>query len=196
MSAADTKKILTRWCPRHDGLQKTATCVCTNHHVPIEESIAAIKSMCDFAYEQGYHEMGYEPLDYILKYISGLDMTGHMLVEENNRLRSVLHLIAKHGGKTTTAEGLTCNGSWCGEQANAILTMEATMSTQGGTKTELRATIFGLQTRLAKTIQENELLKAHLARACERCAGTTDSGTLTAWKQAAGITTENRGNMQ
>ena len=35
--------------------------------------------------------------------------------------KSTLELIRDHGGCTTTDEGLTCTGSWCGEQAKRAL---------------------------------------------------------------------------
>ena len=41
--------------------------------------------------------------------------------DEIERLRGVLELIRNHGGCTTTDEGLTCTGSWCGEQARRAL---------------------------------------------------------------------------
>ena len=35
--------------------------------------------------------------------------------------KAALELIRDHGGCTTTDEGLTCTGSWCGEQARRAL---------------------------------------------------------------------------
>lgn len=44
---------------------------------------------------------------------------GGLSVKEPDAI-SVLRLIESAGG-TTTAEGLSCNGSWCAEQARAFL---------------------------------------------------------------------------
>jgi len=40
--------------------------------------------------------------------------------DEIVRLRETLELIAYYGG-TTTDEGFTCSGTWCGEQARRAL---------------------------------------------------------------------------
>jgi len=43
------------------------------------------------------------------------------LEAENDRFKTCLYLIAIHGGKTMTEEGMTCGGIWCGEQASRTL---------------------------------------------------------------------------
>ena len=48
------------------------------------------------------------------------DFARHFAHELVDRLRGVLELIRDNGG-CTTEEGLTCNGSWCGEQARRDL---------------------------------------------------------------------------
>lgn len=44
-----------------------------------------------------------------------------MAAAEIERLREALELIRDNGGTYTPEEGMTCNGSWCAEQARRAL---------------------------------------------------------------------------
>jgi hypothetical protein len=53
--------------------QQCPCCDWRPDHATLAETLDALKTLCDYAYQQGYHEMGYDPVEEVKHYLAEKD---------------------------------------------------------------------------------------------------------------------------